>query len=109
MSEIALDEYATTRLLDENGTDGFLLEEVQPAPPSSPADGRVLIAPGGNPLDLEPSWEAFDMLSNCRCSGFEITTGRQSEFDKTDAGIASVFFHDRARVLDDPDLVGSPI
>ena len=108
MSVLLLED-GTSRLLNEDGTTAVLLEEVNPGPPASPADGRVLIAPGGNPLDATPAWEAFDMLTNCRCSGFEITTGRQSEFDKTDTGTASVFFHDRAGVLDDPDLVGSPI
>ncbi len=72
-------------------------------------DGRVLIDVGGNPLAETPTWARFDDLSNCRCSGFEITTGRQSEFDTTDTGEATVMFNDRAQVLNDPDLVGSPI
>ncbi len=109
MSSVILLEDGTSVLLREEGTGGFILEEVTAGPPTSPADGRVLIAPGGNPLDPEPTWERFDLLTNCRCSGFEISTGRQSEFDKTDTGTSSVYFRDRARVMDDPDLVGSPI
>lgn len=73
------------------------------------ADGRVLIDVGGNPLAATPTWARFDNLSDCRCSGFEISTGRQSEFDRTETGTATVHFNDRAQVLNDPDLVGSPI
>lgn len=72
-------------------------------------DGRVLIDVGGSPLNPTPSWQRFDNLDNCRCNGVDITTGRQSEFDVTEAGEATVYFHDRAQVLNDPDLVGSPI
>lgn len=72
-------------------------------------DGRVLIDIGGNPLTVTPTWSRYDELATCRCSGFDITTGRQSEFDTTDTGNATVYFSDQAGVLDDPDLVGSPI
>jgi hypothetical protein len=71
-------------------------------------DGRVLIA-GGNPLVPSPSWTRYDELTNCRCSGWELTTGRSSVFERTDVGSATVSFHDRAGVLDEDELVGRPI
>jgi hypothetical protein len=75
----------------------------------SPGPGRVLIALGAGPLVAEPSWTRYDMLPNCRCYGFDCFAGRQSELDTTDTGTARVYFHDRAGVLDDNDLVGLQI
>lgn len=72
-------------------------------------DGRVLIALDDGPLVSEPTWTAFDDLSNCRCYGFDWQRGRQSEFDVTDTGTARVYFHDRADVLADDALVGCQI
>ena len=72
-------------------------------------DGRVLIDVGGNPLAASPTWARFDELTACRCPGFDITTGRQSEFDITETGEATVYFNDRNGTMMDPDLVGSPI
>jgi len=75
----------------------------------SPGAGRVLIAVGADPLVAEPTWTRYDELSNCRCEGFDVNRGRQSEFDTTDTGSARVFFHDRAQVLNDDDLIGLQI
>lgn len=75
----------------------------------SPGAGRVLIALSGGPLAAEPTWTRFDNLADCRCFGFDWTRGRQSEFDITETGTASVFFHDTSGTLDDDDLVGLQI
>lgn len=71
---------------------------------TSPGEGRVWIAAGG-PLVAEPTWTRYDALANARCYGFDSFAGRQSELDTTDTGRATVFFHDRAKVIDF-DLVG---
>jgi len=75
----------------------------------SPGPGRVLIALTDGPLVAEPDWTRYDELSNCRCHGFDSQSGRQSELDTTDTGTARVYFHDRAGVLDDDDLIGLQI
>lgn len=74
----------------------------------SPGEGRVWIAESDGPLVAEPTWTRYDALANARCHGFDCATGRQSELDTTDTGTASVFFHDRAKVID-LDLVGLQI
>lgn len=66
----------------------------------------MLIALTGGPLVAEPTWTRYDNLSNCRCYGFDSFAGRQSELDTTDTGTATVFFHDKANVLDDDALIG---
>jgi hypothetical protein len=68
----------------------------------------VWIAESGGPLAAEPTWTRYDALADARCYGFDCFAGRQSELDTTDTGTASVFFHDRAKVLD-LDLVGLQI
>lgn len=75
----------------------------------SPGAGRVLIALSAGPLVAEPTWTRYDELANCRCAGFDVARGRQSELDTTDTGTARVFFHDRAQVLNDDDLIGLQI
>ena len=75
----------------------------------SPGAGRVLIALSDGPLVLEPTWTRYDMIANCRCSGFDSFAGRQSELDTTDTGTATVYFHDRNGTFDDDDLVGLQI
>lgn len=72
-------------------------------------DGRVLIATSGNPWAASPSWTRFDELSNCRCPGFDVVSGRSNIFELTDVGTATVHFADRARVLDTDSLVGRGI
>lgn len=72
---------------------------------TSPGAGRVLIATADGPLVAEPTWTRYDELSNCRCEGFDVNRGRQSELDTTDTGTARIFFHDQAQVMDD-DLIG---
>ena len=72
-------------------------------------DGRVLIALADGPLVASPTWTRFDELTNARCSGFDISTGRQSEFDVVETGSAQVFWADRNQTLNDPDLVGRQI
>lgn len=72
-------------------------------------DGRVLIALSDGPLVASPTWTRFDTLTNARCSGFDISTGRQSEFDVVETGSAQVFWADRDQTLNDPDLVGRQI
>lgn len=69
----------------------------------------MLIATGAGPLVAEPTWTRYDELSNCRCEGFDVNRGRQSELDTTDTGTARVFFHDRAQVLNDDALIGLQI
>lgn len=73
---------------------------------ASPGAGRVLIAVGAGPLVAEPSWTRYDEIADCRCYGFDVSRGRQSEFDTTETGTARVFFHDRAQILNDDALVG---
>jgi hypothetical protein len=77
--------------------------------PTSPAAGRVLIALADGPITPAPTWTRFDNLSSCRCPGYDIRTGRQSELDLTDTGTARVYFKDRNRTTDDPSLVGRQI
>lgn len=72
-------------------------------------DGRVLIALTDGPLVASPTWTRFDTLTNARCSGFDVSTGRQSEFDVVETGSAQVFWSDRDQTLNDPDLVGRQI
>lgn len=72
-------------------------------------DGRVLIAGTGNPWAATPSWTRFDELANCRCSGWEVVSGRSNVFEHTDVGTATVHFEDRAHVLDTDSLVGRAI
>jgi len=76
---------------------------------TSPGAGRVLIALAAGPLVAEPTWTRYDELATCRCEGFDVSRGRQSELDTTDTGSARVFFHDRAQVLNDDDLIGLQI
>lgn len=78
--------------------------DVFPAPP-----GRVLIALNDGPLVWNPTWTPFDDLSSCRCSGFDISRGRQSELDTTDTGTARVYWRDRNQTTNDVDLVGRQI
>jgi len=73
------------------------------------ADGRVLVALGQGPMVASPTWTRYDTLTNCRCAGFDIDRGRQSEFDRTDTGTARVYFHDRAGTINDSALVGLQI
>jgi hypothetical protein len=72
-------------------------------------DGRVLIATAAGPLVAAPTWTRFDDMAQCRCAGFDITRGRQSEFDVTDTGRARVYFRDRNQTTNDVDLVGKQI
>lgn len=72
-------------------------------------DGRVLIATSGGPLTASPTWERFDELADCRCAGYDIQRGRQSELDITETGTARVYWNDRSQTLNDPDLVGRQI
>jgi hypothetical protein len=76
---------------------------------ASPGAGRVLVALSDGPLVAEPTWTRYDTLTDCRCYGYDCSTGRQSELDTTDTGTATVFFHDRTGVLDDDDLIGLQI
>lgn len=72
------------------------------------AVGRVLIA-GGNPLAASPTWARYDNLANCRCSGWDVTTGRSGVFEHTDVGTATVHFHDREHVLNTTSLIGRAV
>jgi hypothetical protein len=74
----------------------------------SPGEGRVWIAEAAGPLVAEPTWTRYDATANAKCYGFDCFAGRQSELDTTDTGTASVFFHDKAKVID-YDLVGLQI
>jgi hypothetical protein len=74
------------------------------------ADGRVLIALAQGPLVAAPTWTRYDTISDqCRCSGFDIERGRQSAFDVTETGTATVYWHDQDGTLNDVDLVGLQI
>ena len=75
----------------------------------SPGAGRVLIAVGTGRWSAEPSWTRFDNITACRCYGYDCYAGRQTEFDTTDTGTASVYFHDQDGSLDDVALVGCQI
>jgi hypothetical protein len=76
---------------------------------ASPGAGRVLIAVGGGPLAAEPSWTRFDNITACRNYGYDCYAGRQTEFDTTDTGTATVYFHDQDGSLDDSALVGCQV
>jgi hypothetical protein len=89
-------------LLEEGGGDAFLTAESTP-------DGRVLVALTDGPLVVSQTWTRFDNLTTCRCPGFDIDRGRQSEFDTTDTGTARVYFHDRNQTTNDTSLVGLQI
>lgn len=73
------------------------------------ADGRVLVALAQGPLVASPTWTRYDTLSGCPCTGFDIHRGRQSEFDVTETGTATVFFNDTNQTLNDSDLIGLQI
>lgn len=68
-------------------------------------DGRVLIA-SGDPLDPSPSWSRVDSVDSLVRS-IEITTGKQSEFDRTDTGHAVISLNDRTGDYD--SFVGSQV
>jgi hypothetical protein len=74
----------------------------------SPGEGRVWIAEAAGPLTAEPTWTRYDANSNAKCYGFDCFAGRQTELDTTDAGTASVFFHDKVKAVD-YDLIGMQI
>jgi hypothetical protein len=74
---------------------------------ASPGAGRVLIASSGGPLTAEPSWTRYDELgAGCRCSGFDYSRGRQSEFDVTNTGTGRVYFNDMNGTFADESLIG---
>jgi len=68
----------------------------------------VLIA-AGSPLTPEPSWVRYDDVAGIGCEGFDWHRGRQSEFDVTNTGTATVFFDDRTGAFADETLVGGQI
>ena len=76
---------------------------------ASPGAGRVLIALADGPHVAEPTWTRYDMLTSCRCAGFDCETGRQSELEVTETGTARVYFKDRNGTLNDVDLIGLQI
>lgn len=77
---------------------------------ASPGAGRVLIATGAGPLVAEPVWTRYDEgVTNLTCYGFDLSRGRQSEFDVTETGTARVFFHDKGQVLNADSFVGLQI
>jgi hypothetical protein len=77
--------------------------------PTSPGAGRVLVAESDGPLVASPTWTRYDTLSGVGCSGYDIHRGRQSEFDITEAGTATIFFNDTNQTLNDNDLIGLQI
>ena len=77
-----------------------------PTLPTSPGSGRVLVAESDGPLVASPTWTRYDTLSGVGCSGYDIHRGRQSEFDITETGTATVFFNDTNQTLNDNSLVG---
>ena len=76
---------------------------------ASPGPGRVLIALGAGPLVAEPSWTRFDNVPGCNWSGYDSFAGRQTEFDTTDTGTATVYFFDTNGTFNDSSLVGLQI
>ncbi len=56
--------------------------------------GRVLVAFGDTATAPSPTWTRIDDDTNDRVAQITITTGRQSEFDKTETGHATVLIHD---------------
>jgi hypothetical protein len=61
--------------------------------------GRVLIAFDAGPLEPDPTWTRIDD-TNSLVSAIEISTGRQTEFDQTDTGTATVHINDRTGLFD---------
>lgn len=61
----------------------------------------VSIALGDSIFNANPSWTRID--TQVRCSRIEIRRGRQNEFERTDAGSATVVFNDPAGLLDPSD------
>lgn len=64
-------------------------------------DGRVLIAPGDGPLTADPEWIRIDEVTIdgetpavSLVKQIEIRTGRQTEFDLTETGTATVWCND---------------
>lgn len=68
--------------------------------------GRVLIAFDDTPLEPDPVWTRIDDTDNLVAS-YDITTGKQTELDRTDTGTATVFLNDTAGLFD-PLNTGSP-
>lgn len=73
------------------------------------ANGRVLVALADGPLVVTPTWTRYDELDGCACSGYDIHRGRQTEFDITETGTATVYFNDTNQTLNDVDLIGLQI
>lgn len=69
-------------------------------------DGRVLVALDDGPLAASPTWTRLDDTDNF-VAGFDITQGKQDEFETTDTGTATVYFNDTAGLLD-PANTSSP-
>lgn len=62
-------------------------------------NGRVLVAFDDGPLEPEPTWTRLDDTDNL-IAGFDISRGRQTLADQTDAGTASVYVNDRHGIFD---------
>lgn len=62
-------------------------------------DGRVLVALDDDAMDPTPTWTRLDDEPNL-VAGIEITRGRQTEFDQTDTGTATVHLNDRTGDFD---------
>lgn len=73
-------------------------------------DGRVLVALSDGPLAASPTWTRLDDTDNL-IAQIEISTGRQTELDRTDTGTCTVSFNDTARTeaLFDPANTLSPL
>lgn len=62
-------------------------------------DGRVLIGMASGPLTASPTWTRIDN-TNGLVSAIEITSGKQTEFDKTEAGRYTVYLNDKTGLFD---------
>lgn len=62
-------------------------------------DGRVLIAFDDGPLEPDPAWTRIDDTDDL-VAGIDLHSGKQTEFDRTDTGTASLYLNDTQAVFD---------
>lgn len=67
---------------------------------TSSSNGRVMIALNDDPLEWSATWTCVEHGRPNLVSGFDIRSGRQTEFDTTDTASAIVYLHDRHGYFD---------
>lgn len=68
------------------------------------SEGRVMVALDDGPLEWAPTWTCLDYLDVV--AGFDLSRGRQSELETTDAATARVYLNDTDGLFD-PANTGS--